>query len=134
MDAYDGEAFELVQNRSGNVLQIDPKGAPTQNQIALSTKMPDGNLTAALRRNDWAVAQTGRLTPGETTLFTLDATLFAAVAEGKIGKGDPLDADSFVAEPTQLSLLGVTSATIAWIDTGSTAEPFAFELTDIQSP
>lgn len=132
--AYDGAAYEMVQNTSGDVLQVSSTPAENSNyfEIKNAHAHPSSIISAHCYRDGNLIAKRTEMTPNETAVFEFKPQFFIGVAPD-IEQGDVLDVELISQISTQINLFGVTSADIVMTGggPGSNDGEFSFTLENI---
>lgn len=129
--APDGASFEVVNNGQGDVLQ--PNGSATSPvAVDVNNNLTIGSLSARMLRSGKLLAEKTIVVPGQKATFQFKPSIFITTAS-EIEESDIIDSAVLQQANTEISLVGVSSATIMWTGggVGPTATPFQFTLTEI---
>jgi len=129
--AYNGAAYEMVQNTSGDVLQLSSVPATNPNQFEVKNAHAHSGYSAHCYRDGSLIAKRTEMRPNETAVFEFKPQFFIGVVPD-VEQGDVLDAVLISQINTQINLFGVTSADIVMTGgPGSNDGEFSFTLENI---
>lgn len=134
MLAYDGQAYQMVKDNSGDVLQISAEAAASQDEVEVRNDLAQGAIAAHAVRDGKICATVPGLAPGQKAVFKFTPRIRIGVMS-QINEGDTLSAAILSQLQTELDLTGVTSADIVMTGggPGAKADPFRFELENINT-
>ena len=130
--AEPGEAFDLVKNDSGDVLQRSQEPSQNPSEIVLRNKLEKGAVDALSYKDGQVAATVTNLEPGENGAFEFHPEIFVGVVSD-VKEGEPLSGAAREAVHTQIDLLGIASSDLVWSGGGDgpDANPFEFTLRNV---
>lgn len=132
LSAQYGQAFEMIKDSSGDILQLANYAANTPNEIELKNNLTTGAINANCYKDGKLLATKTNIIPGEKAAFEFSPTIYIGVVS-QIEEGEIMDAAILSFISTKINLLGITSADIVMTggDTGVNATPYKFTLENI---
>lgn len=131
--ASPGDAYAMVLNTSGDVLQRYPAGAAQPTDIDLRNDLLRGSIGANIYRNGKLLATKTSVAPQQKAVFVFKPTIFIGVAS-QVQEGSIISSAVLSSVNTELSLLGVRSADILMTGggPGTNSTPFQFQLQNVK--
>lgn len=120
-----GQAFEVVEAPTGNIIQPASTPATAPNTIEIRNALKTGSVIGDIFRNGKILSTKPGIEPGEKAVFHFSSVIYIG-AVSEIAEGNVIPADIVASIDTQLDLTGLASADI--VMTGGGNEPFAFHL------
>lgn len=132
LTAYNGNAFEMIKDTSGDVLRLSSTSATNANEVEIINKLTVGAINANCYRDGSLVAIKTNLAPEEKAFFEFQPTIFIGVAS-QVDEGEVLNSAIVSEINTKFNLLGISSADIVMTGGGAgrNATPFSFTLENI---
>jgi hypothetical protein len=132
MNAYYGQAFEMILSTSGDILQLDENPATNVNEVEIKNNLVTGSISANCYKDGKLFATKKGVAPGQKAVFEFHPTIYVGVVS-QIDEGDVMNAAVISQINTQIDLLGITSADIVMTGGGSgeNATPFVFTLENV---
>ena len=133
LTAWPGQLFHVRQQPSGNMLYYKGEGT-CRDEIQVQNDLCHGLIQACIFKDYRMIARKTRVAPGQKAVFCLKPVLYLAAANG-INEGDTLNAAVLSANPTEISLYGVSSAQLVMTGGGAgrDTEKYTFSLHEICS-
>lgn len=130
--AYDGDAYEMVLDNSGNVLRRAGTLAAAPDQVEIRNQLARGAINAHIYRDGRICATRTNLAPQQKAGFQLHPRLYIGVVS-QVSEGQIMDAAIVSQINTEINLFGLTSADIVMTGggPGPAATPFEFNLENI---
>ena len=129
LHASKGEAFEVVQAPSGNIIQRASKPAANPNEIEIVNGLTSEDITGDIFRGGRLLAFKAGVLPEHKAAFQFGPKLFIGAASG-IEEGNVLSSAQVQTLNTELNLEGISSADI--VMKGGDGEPLTFSLENIK--
>lgn len=132
MVAYPGQMFEMVKNKTGDVLQ--QKGRSTSpKEVQVLNSLETGAIGASIFRDGRLLAKKVAFAPEQKAVFQFKPTIWIGVAS-QVVEGEVMNSAVISNVNTELSLLGVSSADIIWTGGGPgvTSTPYRFTLQNVK--
>ncbi|MFQ3226675.1 MAG: hypothetical protein ACI8RW_000051 [Porticoccaceae bacterium] len=132
LTAYDGEAFEMVKDTSGDVLSKSSDPAVSAKEVEINNNLSKGAISCNIYRDGKLVAAKTNVAPGQKGVFQFHPTIFIGTAS-QITEGDVMKSAIIQQINTEISLFGIQSADIVMTGGGSGpgASEFNFHLENI---
>lgn len=130
--AYDGQAYEMVRDPSGDILRLGAKPATSPIEVELQNNLPAGAINANIFRNGKLLAAKTNLAPGQKAVFEFHPRIYIGVVS-QITEGQVMDSAIIQMINTEINLLGIASADVVMTGggPGTTSSPFQFNLENI---
>lgn len=125
------QAFEMIRDTSGDVLQLSKVPATKPNEVEVRNNLTSGTIAASCYKDGKLLATKIGLAPGEKAAFEFQPTIYIG-ATSQIEEGDFIDSAITSQINTSLNLLGIISADIVMTGGGSNTAPFSFSLENIK--
>ena len=131
--ADNGQAFEMIRDTSGDVLQLSKVPATNPNEVEVRNNLTSGTIAANCYKDGKLLAAKIGLAPGQKAVFEFQPTIYIG-APSQIEEGDFIDTAMTSQINTPLNLLGIISADIVMTGggPGSGANQFYFSLENVQ--
>jgi len=132
INAQDGQAFEMIKDVSGDILQLATDPATSNNEVEIRNNLGVGAISANCYRDEKLIATKTNLAPGQKAVFEFQPKINIGVVS-QIEEGDEINSAILSQINTQINLLGITSADIIMTGggPGANAVPFTFTLENI---
>jgi hypothetical protein len=132
--AYPGQAFEVVLDRSGDILQLADSPAASVKDVEVRNSLTQGSINACVYRDGKLLATKTNVVPLEKAVFQFKPTIWIGVA-AEIEEGEVMDSAILSTINTEISLLGVASADIVMTGggAGATSKPYTFKLMNVRN-
>lgn len=128
--AYDGQAYEMVKDSSGDVLQLATTPAVSPYEVEVRNNLIQGAINANIYRDGKLLARKTNIAPGQKADFQFHPKIYIGVVS-QIEEGDVMSSAILQSINTELNLFGISSADIVMTGggpgTGSTAFNFHLE-------
>lgn len=134
LSAEPGQAFEVKQNPTGNILVPAAKMSATNSEdIEVVNSLLQGSISAAIYRNGKLVVLKKNIVPQEKAVFQIKPTIWIGHA-AEIEEGAILSSAIISRVNTEISLLGIAAADIEMTGGGMgiKAQPYKFSLNNIE--
>lgn len=130
--ATNGQAFEVIRDTSGDVLQLAATPAASASEVEVRNSLQAGAISSCIYRDGKLMARKTAVAPGQKAIFEFKPTIFIGVVS-QVEEGEVMNSAIVSSINTELSLLGVTSADIEMTGggPGPTSSPFEFHLANI---
>ncbi|WP_420553242.1 hypothetical protein [Tenacibaculum aiptasiae] len=132
MQAYDGDAFEMIKDASGDVLQKSATPAYSTKEVEIRNNLTSGAINANCYKDGKLLASKTNLVPGQKAVFEFQPKINIGVVS-QIQEGEEMNASIISNINTEINLSGIQSADIVMTGGGSgvSATPFNFILENI---
>ncbi len=133
MQAYDGQAYDMVRSGSGDVLQLSATPASAITEVEVRNDLLNGGISANIYRDGKLLATKTNISPQQKAVFEFKPRIYigavSEVVEGKIMNSAIVSQIN-----TEIDLLGIQSADIVITGGGGgpNASPFEFTLQNVQ--
>ena len=129
--AENGQMFEVFYDASGNQLKLNGSGTSTS-EVQLRNALATGSIDARIYKSGKLLATKTGVSPSQKAVFQFLPTLWVGVVS-QVEEGEVMNSAIISEVNTELSLLGIASASIVMKGggTGKDATPFTFTLEDI---
>lgn len=128
--AYEGQAFDMVRDNSGDVLIRSTTPATSSEQVEIRNGLDQGTIDALIYRGGKLLAQKTNLAPGQKAVFEFHPRIYIG-AVSRIEEGQVMNSAILSQVNTELSLFGIASADIVMTGKGTDAKPYAFQLANV---
>lgn len=134
MTAFEGQAYDMVQDNSGDVLQLSQTNATSPNEVEVRNKLQQGSINACIFRDGRLLATKTNMAPGQKAVFEFHPRIYIGVVS-QIQEGDIMSSAIISQVNTEINLFGITSADIVMTGggPGRASTPFEFHLQNINS-
>ncbi|MFI2767931.1 hypothetical protein [Ruegeria faecimaris] len=134
MTAYDGQAYEMVKDTSGDILRLAKTPATSPNEVELRNNLTMGSINANIYREGKLLAAKTNLAPGQKGVFQFHPTIYIGVVS-QIEEGQVMDSAIISQINTEINLFGIQSADIVMSGggPGKNSTPFDFQLANINA-
>ena len=132
LKASNGQAFDMIRDSSGDVLQLSKVPATNPNGVEVRNKLEKGAIDANCYRDGKLLASKTGLAPGQKAVFEFQPTIYIGVVS-QVEEGNVMDSAITSQINTQINLFGIASADIIMTGggPGSSANPFNFSLENV---
>ena len=133
LQAFDGQAYDMVRTTSGDVLQLSSVPASAITEVEVRNNLPSSGISANIFRDGKKLATKTNISPGQKAVFEFKPRIFIG-AVSEVTEGEILDAAILQQINTEIDLLGIQSADIVITGGGGgpNATPFEFTLQNVQ--
>ncbi len=130
--ATNGQAFDMSQDTSGDVLNLSSTPATSPNEVEVRNNLETGAIDANCYRDGNLLASKTGLAPGQKAVFEFQPTIYIGVVS-QVVEGDVMDSAIISQINTQINLFGITSADIVMTGggPGQSSTPFNFSLQNV---
>ena len=127
--AENGQKWDVVRSKSGDVLQLDTDPAASQSEVEIKNDLVAGAVDALIYKAGKLLASKTGVSPGEKAVFEFKPEIYVGVAS-QINEGDTMNSAILSDINQKFSLLGITKANLIMTGggVGKNATPFVFEL------
>lgn len=131
LPAYEGQAFEMVNSTSGDILQLTTT-FPVNDEVEIWNNLLIGAIDAICYRDGKLIAAKRNLAPGQKAVFEFKPILYIG-AVSQIEQGDIMSTAIISGINSEINLTGIRSADIVMTGggPGKDASPFMFNLENI---
>jgi hypothetical protein len=132
LNAFNGDAFDMTKDTSGDVLQLSNTPATSSNEVEVRNNLETGAIDANCYRDGKIMASKTNLAPGQKAVFEFQPTIYIGVVS-QVTEGDVMNSAIISQINTKISLFGIISADIVMTGGGPGADstPFNFSLQNI---
>ncbi|CAL2084870.1 conserved protein of unknown function [Tenacibaculum sp. 190524A02b] len=130
--AYNGDAFDMVKDSSGDVLQKSSTHATSPNEVEIRNNLANGAINANCYRDGKLLASKTGLAPGQKAVFEFQPKIYIGVVS-QIEEGDVMNSAIISQVNSEINLFGIRSADIVMTGggPGKNSQPFNFTLENI---
>lgn len=130
--AYEGQAFEMVKDTSGDVLQLASTPAVSPNEVEIRNSLTMGSINANTYRDGRLLAIKTNLVPGQKAVFEFHPKIYIGHV-AQIEEGEVMNSAIIRQINTKLNLFGISSADIVMTGggPGKRSARFTFHLENI---
>jgi hypothetical protein len=130
--AYDGQAFDMVQSASGDILQLSSVPATSPTTVEIRNNLTYGAINANCYRDGKLLATKTGLAPGQKAVFQFQPRIYIGVVS-QVEEGDVMNSAIISQINSEINLFGITSADIVMTGggPGKSATAFTFTLENI---
>ncbi len=134
LTAYDGQAYEMVKDSSGDVLQLAQTPAVSPEEVEVKNNLSLGSINANIYRDGKLIAAKTNMAPGQKSVFQFHPRIYIGVVS-QIEEGQVMNSAIIQQINTEINLFGIQSADIVMTGGGAgpNATPFNFKLENINS-
>lgn len=132
MTAVDGQAYEMVKNESGDVLQLSKTPAVSKTEIEVQNNLLQGSINAICYRDGKPLAAKTNLAPRQKAVFEFLPKIYIGVVS-QVEEGDVMNSAIISQINTEINLFGIISADIVMTGggPGTKSSPFEFRLDNV---
>lgn len=132
--AYDGQAYEMVKDSSGDILQLAKTPATSPNEVEIRNQLTRGAINANIFRDGNLCATRTNMAPGQKATFQFHPRIYIG-AVSQIDEGQVMDSAIISSINSEISLFGIMSADIVMTGggPGKTSTAFEFHLENINA-
>lgn len=132
LTAYDGQAFDMVKNASGDLLQLSTTPSQNASEVEIRNNLALGAINANCYRDGKLVAVKTGLAPSQKAVFEFQPKIYIGVVS-QVEEGDVMNSAIISQVNTEINLLGITSANIVMTGggPGEASTAFSFNLENI---
>lgn len=111
MTAFEGQAYEMVKNTSGDVLKLAEESATSPTEVEIQNNLLQGSINGTIAKDGRALAIKSNIVPGEKAVFQFHPTIWIGVVS-QITEGQVMNSAIIQKVNTELPLYGLSSADI----------------------
>ena len=126
LTAYDGQAYEMVQDTSGDVLQVANTPSVSSQEVEVRNNLQTGSINANIYRDGKLLATKTNIAPGQKADFQFHPRIFIGVVS-QVVEGEEMSSAIIQQVNTELNLFGIQSADIVMTGGGSGPSTSAFK-------
>lgn len=132
MTAYDGQAYDMVLDNSGDVLKLSGTNATSPNEVEVRNNLTQGAVNACIFKDGKLLATKTNMAPGQKAVFQFHPRIYIGVVS-QVSEGEVMNSAIISQINTEINLFGVTSADIVMTGggPGPNSSPFEFHLENI---
>jgi hypothetical protein len=132
LTAYDGQAFDMTTDASGDVLKLSATPASISTEVEVRNNLNVGAINANCYRDGKLLAAKTGLAPGQKAVFEFQPRIYVGVVS-QIEEGAVMNSAVISQINSEINLFGITSADIVMTGggTGAGATPFNFTLENV---
>ncbi len=132
MTAYDGQAYQMVKDTSGDVLNLANTPAVSPNEVEVRNNLQAGAINANIFKDGKLLAAKTNMAPGQKAVFEFHPRIYIGVVS-QIEEGQVMNSAIIQQVNTEINLFGITSANIVMTGggPGRSSSPFDFHLEKI---
>ncbi|MCG6902654.1 MAG: hypothetical protein LJE68_08235 [Rhodobacter sp.] len=132
MPAYDGSAYEMIRDYSGDVLVQASFQARSPTEVEVLNNLEQGSIDACCYKNGKLLATKLSLSPGQKAVFAFHPRIYIGVVS-QVSEGDIMNSAIIQQVNTAINLLGIRSADIVMTGGGAgpNSTPFEFRLDNV---
>ena len=132
LNASNGQAFDMVKDTSGDVLQLSTTPATSASEVEIRNNLSAGAIDGNCYKDGKLLAAKTGLAPGQKAVFEFQPTIYIGVVS-QVVEGDVMNSAIISQINTQINLFGITSADIVMTGggPGPSSAPFNFSLENI---
>ncbi len=132
LTAANGEAFDMIKDTSGDILQLSSTPATSANEVEVRNNLSSGAMNANCYRDGKILATKTGLAPGQKAVFEFQPKIYIGVVS-QVEEGDVMNSAIISQVNSQINLFGITSADIVMTGggPGASSTPFNFTLENI---
>ncbi len=132
LTAANGEAFDMIKDTSGDILQLSSTPATSANEVEVRNNLSSGAINANCYRDGKILATKTGLAPGQKAVFEFQPKIYIGVVS-QVEEGDVMNSAIISQVNSQINLFGITSADIVMTGggPGASSTPFNFTLENI---
>ncbi len=128
----DGQAYEMVRDASGNVLQEAATPATNPDEVDVSNNLQQGAVDACIYRDGRLLATKANMAPGQKAVFQFHPRIYIGVVS-EIEESSIMNSAIIQSINTGINLLGIQSADIVMTGggPGPDSTDFKFNLANV---
>lgn len=132
LTAYDGQAYEMIQDTSGDILQLSSTPAVSSYEVEVRNNLTAGAIDANIYRDGRLLAAKTDIVPGQKADFQFQPKIYIGVVS-QVVEGETMNSAILQQINTEINLFGIQSADIVMTGGGNgpTATAFNFTLENI---
>lgn len=134
LTAYDGQAYDMVLDNSGDILQLSTTPATSQNEVEVRNNLKVGAINACIFKDGKLLAAKTNMSPGQKATFQFHPRIYIGVVS-QITEGQVMNSAIISQVNTEINLFGVSKADIVMTGGGAgpSAKAFEFKLENINA-
>ncbi|MEM8963131.1 MAG: hypothetical protein AAGD38_16725 [Acidobacteriota bacterium] len=132
LEAFEGQAYEVIKDRSGDVLRPSPFPSSSPLDVEVRNNLQTGGVSANIFRDGKLLATKTNVSPAQKAVFRFKPRIFIGVVS-QVREGQILDSAIVQQVNTEIDLLGIKSADIIMTGGGGgpSATAFQFQLSNV---
>ncbi|MGY5777687.1 hypothetical protein [Rhizobium hainanense] len=132
LTAYDGQAFDMTLDNSGDVLSVSKNSATSPNEVEVRNQLKQGAISACIFKDGKLLATKTNMAPGQKAVFQFQPRIYIGVVS-QVTEGQIINSAIISQVNTEINLFGITSANIVMTGggPGPNSSPFEFHLENI---
>ena len=132
LTAYDGQAFDMTLDNSGDVLALSRDGSTSPAEVEIRNKLKQGAISACIYKDGRLLATKTNMAPGQKAVFQFQPRIYIGVAS-QIEEGQVINSAIISQANTEINLFGITSADIVMTGggPGPNSQPLEFNLDNV---
>lgn len=129
INAWDGQAFDMVLAPSGDILQLSTTASDVPTQVEVRNNLSRGAINAMCYKDKKVVAAKTNLAPGQKAFFEFSPRIYIGVVSQVVEEGSVLNSAIISEINTEINLTGIRSADIVMTGGGPGKGSTAFNFT-----
>ncbi len=125
-DAYDGQAYEMVKDTSGDVLNLMSEPSTSPNEVEVRNNLSKGSINANIYKDGKLLAAKTNLAPAQKAVFEFHPRIYIGVVS-QIVEGQVMNSAIIQTINTEINLFGISNADIVMTGGGPGASSTAFD-------
>jgi hypothetical protein len=132
LTAYDGQAYDMTLDNSGDVLGLSKSNSTSPNEVEVRNKLAQGAINACIFKDGRLLATKTNMAPGQKAVFQFQPRIYIGVVS-QVTEGQVINSAIISQVNTEINLFGITSANIVMTGggPGPNSSPFEFQLENI---
>lgn len=134
LTAYDGQAYDMIEDSSGDVLQLSSTPATVSTEVEVRNNLSRGSIDANCYKDGKLLAAKTGLAPSQKAVFEFHPIIYIGVIS-QVVESQIMNSAIISQVNTQINLFGIQSADIVMTGGGSGpgSTPFTFTLENINA-
>ena len=131
-DAYEGQAYDMTLDTSGDVLQLSRTAATSPYEVEVRNNLKVGAVNACIFKDGALLATKTNMSPGQKATFQFQPRIYIGVVS-QVTQGQVMNSAIISQINTELNLFGISRANIVMTGGGAgpTAKSFEFNLENV---
>jgi hypothetical protein len=126
LTAFDGQAYEMVKDTSGDILRVAGTPSTSANEVEIRNNLTQGAINANIFKDGKLLAAKTNMAPGQKAVFEFHPRIYIGVVS-QIEEGEVMNSAIIQQVNTEINLFGITSADIVMTGGGPGPSSTAFE-------
>jgi hypothetical protein len=133
MTAYDGQAYEMTKDSSGDVMQLSSSPSSHHEEIEVRNNLSTGSVSANIYKDGKLLLVEPHIPPGQKAVFNVKPKLRVGIVPN-VNEGDKIESATINQVNTEIDLFGVVSADLVLTGGGSgkSSSNYTFKLENIK--